>query len=369
MEKNSYDILKTLNGTITDNVGIIFNGVYSRIPSQYRIYFDENGELNYCIGFEPLSKIRKDIKHKIDMRKLAMNCMNNDGFDMYCQSYNDWIIFGVQPMVPPLMIQCFLLSDSEVTTQHLDVICDKSDIDKVMEVLKTCVEKHDGKDTYEFGIATPDASGIYTNWYEYTETEINIEDNYNDDFLPAYEKLCEMIEEEEKTGLALLYGEPGTGKSSIIKHLIMKYPETDFVFMDESILNSNNAPQDRLIGYFLDSKNTVFILEDCEKSLVSRDIQYNPIINTILNITDGIIGDALGIKLICTFNTSLKKIDKALLRKGRLSMKYEFKKLNKEKVAKILGHPVDEDMTLADIYNIDEENDFSKTEKQKIGYV
>ena len=87
----------------------------------------------------------------------------------------------------------------------------------------------------------------------------------------------------------------------------------------------------------------------------------------LLNLTDGIIGDVLGIKLICTFNTSLNNIDKALIRKGRLSLKYEFKKLAKDKVSNIIGKTVDKEMTLADIYYADE-NDFSKKIQNKIGF-
>ena len=57
------------------------------------------------------------------------------------------------------------------------------------------------------------------------------------------------------------------------------------------------------------------------------------------------------------------------LRKGRLSLKYEFKKLNKNKVKKILNDDtINKDMTLADIYNIEEENDFSKKKTNKIGF-
>jgi ATP-dependent 26S proteasome regulatory subunit len=89
----------------------------------------------------------------------------------------------------------------------------------------------------------------------------------------------------------------------------------------------------------------------------------------LLNLTDGIIGDVLNIKLICTFNTSLSNIDKALLRKGRLSLKYEFKKLAKEKCRKLLNdYTINEDMTLADLYNKDDENDYSKTNSHKIGF-
>ena len=90
------------------------------------------------------------------------------------------------------------------------------------------------------------------------------------------------------------------------------------------------------------------------------------VMSTLLNVTDGVISDILGIKLICTFNTSLQKIDKALLRKGRLSLKYEFKKLPLEK-CKQINPNADKDMVLADLYN-DEENDYSKNAARKIGF-
>ena len=165
----------------------------------------------------------------------------------------------------------------------------------------------------------------------------------------------------------MLYGEPGTGKSSLIKHLICKYPDKDFIFMDGTLLAC--ASQEKLMAYFLDNENTIFILEDCEKSLMNRDSNYNPVMPVLLNMTDGILGDVLGTKFICTFNTALSNIDTALLRKGRLSLKYEFKKLNKDKVKKILNDDsINKDMTLADIYNIEEENDFSKRQTSKMGF-
>ena len=68
-------------------------------------------------------------------------------------------------------------------------------------------------------------------------------------------------------------------------------------------------------------------MEDCEKALMNRDIG-NPIIDTILNLTDGIIGETFKLKFLCTINCPESKIDKALLRKGRLSLKYQFKELS-----------------------------------------
>ena len=136
--------------------------------------------------------------------------------------------------------------------------------------------------------------------------------------------------------------------------------------MDGTLLA--NETQEKLMSYFLENQNTIFILEDCEKVLMNREHYANPVMPVLLNLTDGIIGDVLGIKLICTFNTSLTNIDKALIRKGRLSLKYEFKKLSKDKIQNIVGHEVDKDMTLADIYYEDEENDFSKKNTKKIGF-
>ena len=71
---------------------------------------------------------------------------------------------------------------------------------------------------------------------------------------------------------------------------------------------------------------------------------------------DGLLADALAIKIICTFNADLKSIDAAILRKGRLIVRYEFKELEVEKAEKIstqLGFTgkIERAMTLADIYN------------------
>ena len=44
-----------------------------------------------------------------------------------------------------------------------------------------------------------------------------IDDNYNDCFRPAYDKMVSFVKSEE-SGLVLLSGLPGTGKSSLIVH-------------------------------------------------------------------------------------------------------------------------------------------------------
>jgi hypothetical protein len=73
-------------------------------------------------------------------------------------------------------------------------------------------------------------------------------------------------------------------------------------------------------------------------------------------LSDGLLSDGFHIQIICTFNADLGRIDKALLRKGRLIASYAFEALTQEKaqvLASSLGQtdPVTEAMSLADIYN------------------
>jgi hypothetical protein len=120
---------------------------------------------------------------------------------------------------------------------------------------------------------------------------------------------------------------------------------------------------------------------------------------------DGLMSDDLGIKFICTFNEEVTNIDEALMRKGRLACMYEFKKLTADKVGILLpevvknkiaeyekkieeaGDDTDKvnrinekitklqsifnyskfkDMTLADIYNVEDASFIKET--KKIGF-
>jgi len=375
IDENIIELFKNFNSHTDDYLGAMYMSIYGEIPHCYRIFYNKDEKLDYHHSSDSFFNQRKNIKSKIDSRALLKNFIENkdkDGYKILCYSPHEYLIlrepfFYETSNINNFLIQITLSEDSEMANYYEEIFCAPENIEGIFNQIKELFVKSVKEERVEFGIAAIDVSNsIYTSWYEYKEYNIDVDKNYNDDFKEPYNKICNIIESENNASLMLFYGEPGTGKTSLIKHLITKYPEKDFVFMDGSLLL--NASQEKLMSYFLDNQNTIFILEDCEKALMSRDEGYNPVMTTILNITDGVIADVLGIKLICTFNTNLNKIDKALLRKGRLSCKYEFKKLNKEKASKLLGEEVKEDMSLADIYNYKEENDFSKKIERKIGF-
>jgi ATP-dependent 26S proteasome regulatory subunit len=72
-------------------------------------------------------------------------------------------------------------------------------------------------------------------------------------------------------------------------------------------------------------------------------------------MTDGLLNDMLNLQIICTFNVKVSKLDKALLRPGRLLARKEFKALPEFEanlLASRLGikHHFTGAATLAEIY-------------------
>lgn len=193
--------------------------------------------------------------------------------------------------------------------------------------------------------------------------DFDIAKQYNDDFPHEEEKIKAFIEKEDKSGLVILHGEKGTGKTTYIRHLITSFPNRKFVFVPASLITLLGDPS---FGTFLLSlANHVIILEDCENAIRDRkSTGTSSAVSLLLNMTDGLLSDDLGVKFICTFNEDVRNIDTALLRKGRLVSKYEFKALSVDKSNALLTELYEEadpvpttskPLTLADIYNYEDD--------------
>ena len=198
---------------------------------------------------------------------------------------------------------------------------------------------------------------------------ININELYNDDFASVDESISASIPKNE-SGMILLHGEPGTGKTTYIKHLISRFKDKRFIFIQNDFVRELLKPS--FIAFLLQNKDAILIIEDAEKVVVARENSTDEsVVSTLLQLTDGLFSDFLNIKIVCTFNTNLDRIDKALLRKGRMIAKYNFTPLSSEKtaaLAKKLGYEeVTGSLTLADIFGYDKEN-FNKSTKKGIGF-
>lgn len=254
----------------------------------------------------------------------------------------------------------YILFGHEIQRSELDNLLEIADKYKIIEE----------DEPRRFFMISKSSLGFELKGFDIKQCEIDIEKSYNDDFLPIYEVIKKALLNEDKSGIILAHGVAGSGKTFFIRHLICTV-DAKFIFVPSEMISCISSPD--FIPFISRHKNAILILEDCEKLLASRNGGNNHIqaISNLLNLTDGLLADALGVKVICTFNANLNKIDDALLRKGRLIARYEFKELEIQKaneLAKKLGitKPIEQPTTLADLYNYND-IDFRET-KSKIGF-
>jgi len=227
------------------------------------------------------------------------------------------------------------------------------------------VEKKPG-----FKVLIAGESGFFTDDIDTIDFQsVDISELYNTDFAEIDGIISKSLQKTE-SGMILLHGDPGTGKTTYVKHLICKFMDKDFIFIQNDFVKDLLKPS--FVSFLLQNKNAILIIEDAEKVVVTRENSMNDsVVSTILQLTDGLFSDYLNIKIICTFNTNIERIDKALLRKGRMIAKYKFAPLSPEKtaaLAKKLGYEnTGGSLTLADIFGLDKPG-FEPPAKKTIGF-
>lgn len=162
-------------------------------------------------------------------------------------------------------------------------------------------------------------------------------------------------------GLSILRGKPGTGKTTFLRHAIAKLWETHrFYYVPvESfgLLSSARLPE----VWSKEQRSypnavKIIVLEDAEQLLLERSGERATEVSSLLNLTDGFIGDLVHVHLICTINCEIESLDEAILRPGRQKAFREFELLpygRAEKLATLLGVTLKEkrDYTLAELYH------------------
>jgi hypothetical protein len=219
----------------------------------------------------------------------------------------------------------------------------------------SCIKPKD-VDQPHINIMYQSGSSLSLQRLEIKRAAMEVDTHYNDDFKQVDAIIKKRLNRKQDKGIILLHGAPGTGKTSYIKHLIY-HIKKDVIFMPPDIAANLTNPS--LMSLLLDYPDSILVIEDAENIITDRDSRKSSSVSAILNLSDGILSDCLNMQIICSFNTDLNNVDKALLRKGRLIAKYEFGKLETSKanaLSEKLGFHTTftEPQVLTDIYNQDE---------------
>ena len=259
-------------------------------------------------------------------------------------------------------------SDNEV---YLHFWPDNSNKEFIGEIIKKMVKKFLKAEVFEsnkFFMVAQNQKGLYSQ--KTTFKSIPITDDrfdlfYGEDF--PHKKLKSFITDKTEN-LMLIHGVPGSGKSNYLKNIITNSPRK-VIYIPPSMLSVIASPG--FISYMMENQGSIILIEDAEEIL---SIDRNSATNNLLGVTSGFLKDSLNLKVICTFNCDIGKIDPALLRKGRLHFEYKFKALNEKDAQKLVDYmgldvEVGGDMTLADIFNPDDTSSENSFEEKRMGFL
>lgn len=159
---------------------------------------------------------------------------------------------------------------------------------------------------------------------------------------------------QSSEAILLLAGPPGTGKTTLLRHLISDFNMHADIIYDEAIMDN-----DSIFQSFLFSKSNLMIIEDADRILMSRQDHDNSLMSRFLNVSDGII-KLPEKKMIFTSNvTDFKRNDEALLRAGRCFGTVHTRELTYQeaciaaKVAGLAPPKQGKECTLAELFNPD----------------
>jgi hypothetical protein len=121
--------------------------------------------------------------------------------------------------------------------------------------------------------------------------------------------------------LTILEGPPGTGKTYILRGIMEETPNVLFVFVPSTLVPSLGDPS--LVPVLLDLRDknnvpVVLVIEDADECLTTRQGDNMSSVSSLLNLTDGLMGSLLDLRVLATTNARKSDMDPAILRRGRL---------------------------------------------------
>lgn len=190
-----------------------------------------------------------------------------------------------------------------------------------------------------------------------------IKDNYLPEVLEDIDFVIESFKKTPPPGrICILNGEPGTGKTHLIRSVLMQL-DCVFLIIPSNLIDSLDKPT--FMPLLLSVKDQhekpiIMVIEDGDTCLVPRKSDNISTIASLLNLSDGILGAIMDVRMIISTNANIKDIDEAIKRPGRLCKQIHVGPLGYEQANKVYHRLMADDKvnldyrkfyTLAEVYD------------------
>jgi len=150
-----------------------------------------------------------------------------------------------------------------------------------------------------------------------------VSDNYTKKVQDDYRFAIKDLNSESPSGrIVVMRGPAGTGKTHLIRAMLLQVPDAMFVLISPEVVTNLAGPEllPLLMNYRGGSTGPiVLVLEDADRCLVARANENMSLIQSLLNLGDGILGSLLDVRIVATTNADELKMEQAIMRPGRLS--------------------------------------------------
>ena len=222
-------------------------------------------------------------------------------------------------IVWPLACATISCSSERHSSYSINVL-NKELFESILEILESSrVEEEEGG---KMSVLVQGNGSLYLEEIQATSVPFEAE-NYAENVVADFRHVCEDLKSKKPCGrLTILEGCPGTGKTHMVRSINAEVPDATFVIVPQNLVSQLDSPS--LLGTLItasnenNGKSIVLIVEDADSCLVKRGADSMGALASILNLSDGIIGRMLDLRIICTSNAAVQDLDNALMRDGRL---------------------------------------------------